>query len=215
MRAPGAPAAPKGAACLAEAAALLRGAKGGRAQAALLAAFAFEFSIPFFAVGSYFITKKATNKPPARACVAEARGACRPSSLEHFLAPAGSAGMPSWPVPAAGIFAPYGAFGNGATTCARRTGFRAGKGAWREVRCRAGTEGTALPFCCFGRCCAALFCMQRGLHPLIGKHLRNWHRSFYRSFYMQSHRLYSSTKGRDDERAAARRETKQSLKLLS
>ena len=33
--------------------------------------------------------------------------------------------------------------------------------------------------------------MQRGLSPLAGKHLRNWHRSFCRPFYMQSHRRCS------------------------
>ena len=57
--------------------------------------------------------------------------------------------------------------------------------------------------------------MQRGLDPLIDKHLRDWYRSFYRSFYMQSHRRCSSTGKRGGEQAAARRETKQSLKLLS
>ena len=56
---------------------------------------------------------------------------------------------------------------------------------------------------------------QGGLDPLIGKHLRGWHRSFCRPFCMQSHRRCSSTEGRDAERAAARRETKQSLGLLS
>jgi len=56
---------------------------------------------------------------------------------------------------------------------------------------------------------------QRGLSPLVGKHLRNWYRSFCRPFYMQSHRRYSSTEERDDERATARGETKQSLKLHS
>ena len=57
--------------------------------------------------------------------------------------------------------------------------------------------------------------MQRGLGALAGKHLRDWCRSFCRSFYMQSHRRCSSAKEKDDERAAARREAKQSLKLLS
>ena len=45
--------------------------------------------------------------------------------------------------------------------------------------------------------------MQRGLGPLIGKHLRDRYRSFYRPFCMQSHRRCSSTEERDDERAAA------------
>ena len=37
---------------------------------------------------------------------------------------------------------------------------------------------------------------QHDLSPLIGKHLRNWHRGFYRSLYMRSHRRYSSTEDR-------------------
>ena len=38
---------------------------------------------------------------------------------------------------------------------------------------------------------------QGGLGPLAGKHLRGQYRSFYRSFYMQSHRRYPSTEGGD------------------
>ena len=50
---------------------------------------------------------------------------------------------------------------------------------------------------------------QRGLSPLIGKHLRNWHRGFCRPFYMQSHRRYSPTKRRE-MMSEQQREEKQS-----
>ena len=46
--------------------------------------------------------------PRAHSCFAEARGAWRPLSLEHFLALAGSAGKPSSQAPAAGMAAPLG-----------------------------------------------------------------------------------------------------------
>ena len=55
--------------------------------------------------------------------------------------------------------------------------------------------------------------MQRGLHPLAGKHLRDWYRSFCRPFYMQSHRRCSSAGERGGEQAAARREAKQSVNI--
>ena len=56
---------------------------------------------------------------------------------------------------------------------------------------------------------------QGGLHSRVDWHLRDECQSFCRSFCMQSHRRYSSTEERDDERATARGETKQSLKLFS